>query len=103
MSNHYVLNTQAQAVFSEDGPRPQMMFNSPNFKVVVVGLLAGQQLPLHADGPACYHFLAGEGILFVDEDAFTVQPGATVVVPNGAKRGITAKTAITFLGTKGGA
>lgn len=103
MPNNYTLDTQALAVFSEEGARPQMLFNTPNFKVVVVGLLAGQQLPLHADGPACYHFLSGEGILFIDEDAYQVQPGVTVVVSNGAKRGITAKTNITFLGTKGGA
>jgi quercetin dioxygenase-like cupin family protein len=37
----------------------------------------------------------------VDDEAFAIKPGVTVVVPSGAKRGMNAKTRVVFLGSKG--
>ncbi len=48
-----------------------------------------------------YHFLEGEGLITVDDEAFAIKPGVTVVVPSGAKRGMNAKTRVVFLGSKG--
>ncbi|MBK6793563.1 MAG: hypothetical protein IPG80_13755 [Anaerolineales bacterium] len=103
MPDIYFTDTKSKAVFSSDGPKPQFLLNSENFKALVVGLEAGQQLPQHADGAAMYHFLEGEGLMFVEDEAFDIKPGVTVVVPGGSKRGITAKTRLIFLGSKGAA
>ncbi len=101
MPNIYFAETKSKAVFSNEGPKPQFMVNTPTFKVLVVGLEAGQQLPLHADGVAMYHFLEGQGLMFIDDEAFEIKPGVTVIAPDGAKRGMTAKTRLVFLGAKG--
>ncbi len=97
----YFTDPKSKAVFAADGPRPQFLIDSPKFKVLVVGLEAGGQIPVHPGETAMYHFLEGEGLMTVDEEVFAIKPGVTVVVPGGAKRGINAKTRVIFLGSKG--
>ena len=101
-SQIYFLDTKSKAVFSAQGTQPQFLIDMPNFKALVVGLEAGQQIPPHPAGAAMYHFLEGEGLMTVDEETFDIKAGATVVVPEGAKRGMNAKTRVVFLGSKSG-
>lgn len=103
MPDIYFTDIKSKAVFSSDGAKPQFLLNTESFKVLVVGLEAGQQLPKHPGEAAMYHFLEGEGLMFVDDDAFEIKPGVTVVASSGAKRGITAKTRLVFIGSKGAA
>jgi len=100
-SQIYFADTKAKAVFSADDPKPQFIFDTPNFKALVVGLEAGGQIPAHPGEAAMYHFLEGEGLMSVGDEAFEIKPGVTVVVPNGVKRGMNAKTRVIFLGSKG--
>jgi quercetin dioxygenase-like cupin family protein len=100
-SQVYFLDTKSKAVFSTDGTKPQFLIDTPNFKALVVGLEAGQQIPPHPGGPAMYHFLEGDGLMTVGEETFAIKPGATIVVPAGVKRGMNAKTRIVFLGSNG--
>lgn len=102
-SQFYFLDTKAKAVFSEGGPKPQFLIDTPKFKALVVGLEAGGQIPAHPGEAAMYHFLEGEGLMFIDDETFEIKPGVTVVAQSGAKRGITAKTRLVFLGSKGAA
>lgn len=102
MSDNYFSDTKSKAVFAPDGPRPQFIFDTPKFKALVVGLEAGQQIPPHPAEAAMYHFLEGEGQMTVDGEAFDVKPGATILAPSGAKRGVNAKTRVVFLASKGG-
>lgn len=101
MSDVYFQDTKSKAVFAADGPKPQFLIQAPQFKALVVGLEAGQQIPIHSGEAAMYHFLEGEGLMTVDEEIFAIKPGVTVVVPSGAKRGMNAKTRVVFLGSKG--
>ncbi len=101
MSDIYFADTKSKAVFSAEGPKPQFIFDTPQFKVLVVGLEAGGQIPLHPGEAAMYHFLEGEGLMTVNDESFAIKPGVTIVVPSGAKRGINAKTRVVFLGSKG--
>lgn len=101
MPNIYFSDTKSKAVFASDGPKPQFLIDTPQFKVLVAGLEAGQQIPIHPAEAAMYHFLEGEGLMTVDEETFAVKPGVTIIAPGGAKRGINAKTRIIFLGSKG--
>ena len=101
MSNNYFPDIKSKAVFSIDGPKPQFLIETPQFKALVVGLEAGGQIPVHPGEAAAYHFLEGEGSMTVDEETFEVKPGVTVVAPSGAKRGMNAKTRLVFLGAKG--
>lgn len=97
-----ISQTQNQkSFFSTEGPKPQFLIDTPQFKALVVGLEAGGQIPVHPGEAAMYHFLEGEGLMTVDDEAFAIKPGVTVVVPSGAKRGMNAKTRVVFLGSKG--
>lgn len=97
----YFIDTKAKAVFSSGGPKPQFLIDTPQFKALVVGLEAGGQIPAHPGEAAMYHFLEGQGLMSVGDEAFEIKPGVTVVVPNGVKRGMNAKTRVIFLGSKG--
>jgi quercetin dioxygenase-like cupin family protein len=94
-------DTKAKAVFSAEGPKPQFLIETPKFKVLVVGLEAGGQIPVHPAEAAMYHFLEGAGLMTVGDETFEIQPGVTIVAPNGVKRGMNAKTRVIFLGSKG--
>ena len=100
-SQIYFADTKAKAVFATDGPKPQFLIDTPNFKALVVGLEAGGQIPAHSGEAAMYHFLEGTGLMTVGDEAFEIKPGVTVVVPSGMKRGMNAKTRVVFLGSKG--
>lgn len=97
----YFADTKLKAVFAADGPKPQFIIDTSKFKVLVVGLEAGGQIPIHPGEAAMYHFLEGEGLMTVNDETFDIKPGATVVVTNGARRGMNAKTRVVFLGSKG--
>jgi quercetin dioxygenase-like cupin family protein len=97
----YFVDTKAKAVFAADGPKPQFLFDTPNFKALVVGLEAGGQIPVHPGEAAMYHFLEGSGLMTVGDEVFEIKSGVTIVVPGGVKRGMNAKTRVVFLGSKG--
>lgn len=98
----YFADTKSKAVFAADGPKPQFLIETPEFKALVVGLEAGGQIPIHPGEAAMYHFLDGEGLITVGDETFDIKPGVTVVVASGVKRGMNAKTRVVFLGSKGG-
>jgi quercetin dioxygenase-like cupin family protein len=100
-SQIYFMDTKEKAVFSSEGPKPQFLIETPKFKALVVGLEAGGQIPAHPGEAAMYHFLEGNGLMTVGDEAFKIKPGVTVVVPSGVKRGMNAKTRVVFLGSKG--
>ena len=92
--------TKAQAVFGVHGPQPQFLLDEVNFKVIVGALEPGQQIPVHPEALAMYHFLAGTGTMTVDEEQFPITAGATVITPAGARRGMQAATRVIFLAAK---
>lgn len=85
----------------DDGPDVTLLHESAELKVVVVALAAGQGLPEHPGPAACFHFLDGEGVMFIDAEQVPVSAGATVVVPTGAVRAVRASTPLVFLGSLG--
>ena len=102
VSEIYFPDTKGQAVFAADGLKPHFLIDTPQFKALVVGLEAGQQIPLHPGKAAIYHFLEGEGLMTVGEETFAIRPGMTVIAPANAPRGMNAKTRVVFIGSKGG-
>lgn len=90
-------DTEAQAVFRATGPQPQFLLDSEHFKVFLVGLQAGQQLPAQAEALALYHFLEGQGTMTVDEQTYPIVAGTTLIALPGASRGMSAETQLVFL------
>jgi quercetin dioxygenase-like cupin family protein len=92
-----------QAVFDTAGPRPQFLVDSAKLAMVVAGLEPGQQIPSHPEALAMYHILAGDGVMTVEDAAFAVTAGATVIAPPGSARGLRAVSRLIFLAAKAGA
>ena len=84
-------------VYAESRPQPTVLAQGDKYRAVIGGLKAGGSMPPHAEGPVLIHFLEGTGQMIVGEETFAVQAGATVVVPNGAVRGMEAVTQLAFL------
>jgi quercetin dioxygenase-like cupin family protein len=101
MSDIYFEDVKGKAVFSPQGTKPQFLIDTPTFKSLVIGLEAGQQIPVHPSAAAVYHFLEGEGMMTVGEEKFDFKPGVTIVAEKGVKRGMTAKTRVVFLASRG--
>jgi quercetin dioxygenase-like cupin family protein len=87
-------------VYPEKGAQPYVLVEDEKYKSVIGGLTAGNAMPPHAEGPAIFHFLEGSGRMTVGEESFTVHAGATVIVPDGARRGIEAETQLAFLAVR---
>jgi mannose-6-phosphate isomerase-like protein (cupin superfamily) len=92
-----VPNWKDVVVFSAAGPQPYVVTDTPTHKAIIAGLAAGVAIPPHPEGAAIFHFLEGTGQMVVGEETLAVQAGATVVVTDGAVRGIEAKTQLAFL------
>ncbi len=93
-------DTQEQAVFATTEPHPRFLLDSEHFTVVLVGLEANQQIPVHPEAMALYHFLVGQGMMTVNGQSYPVTPGATVIALPGAQCGVSAATRLVFLEAK---
>lgn len=87
-------------VYSPTGPQPQQLIETGKLRVIVAGLEPGQKIPVHPEAAAMYHFLAGTGWMTVDDERLAVGPGATVVMPAGAQRGVEAETRLAFVAAR---
>ncbi len=87
-------------VYAAQGPQPQVLVETEQYRAVIGGLVAGNSIPIHPEGPSVFHFLEGSGKMTVGDETFAVQAGATVIVPDGAPRGIEAETQLAFLAVR---
>src|SRR5512135_956557 len=83
---------KAKAVYSAAGPQPQVLVENEKAKVIVAGLMAGQQIPVHPESFGVYYFLEGTGTMIVDGERLAIAPGVIIITPAGAQRGIEADT-----------
>jgi quercetin dioxygenase-like cupin family protein len=88
--------------FSNEGPKPHHLIKTEQFTALIAGLEPGQEIPPHPEASAIYHFLEGNGWMIVDGQRFPVKPGATIVVQQGASRGMEAETQLAFIAAKAG-
>lgn len=86
--------------YSHPGPKPAIIHDAPDLRVLVAGLEPGGRIPPHPGPQAVYHALEGEGFVFVDGVALPFREGAIVVAPAGSTRGIEAVTRLAFLGVR---
>lgn len=100
MSYKYFPDAKEKAIFSPDGPQPQSLYTEGTLKVMIAGLEAGQSIPVHPEGLAIYTFLEGKGWMVVDGDRLSVSPGAMVITPAGAKRGIESESRLIFMAAR---
>ena len=87
--------------FGDGGPGVTLLHESDELKVVLVGLRAGQSLPVHPGPAASFVFLQGEADMMVGEDEIRAAAGTVVVVPSGAARAVRAVSDAVFVGSLG--
>jgi quercetin dioxygenase-like cupin family protein len=92
----YFPNVSKNIVFSPENPQPQSLFSEGQVKVITIGLEPGQNIPIHPEGLTVYIFLKGKGWMIVNGERLAVHPGATVITPAGAQRGVEAITRLSF-------
>ena len=93
-------NWKDKISYASDGPKPQILMADEKVKVILAGLEPGQVIPEHAEAQAMYHFLEGTGWMIVDDERYPVSAGASVVMPEGAVRGMEAETRLAFLAVR---
>jgi quercetin dioxygenase-like cupin family protein len=98
----YYADARQQVHYTPGAPQPQFVLDADQAKVVLAGLEAGQRIPVHPEALAVYTFLDGQGIMQVGEEQYPVGPGALVIVPAGAGRGLVAETRLSFVATRFG-
>ena len=89
-----------QAVFSPSGPQPQILAENEKFKLIMGSLESNQMIPPHPEALAVYHFLEGSGWMTVDDERYPVRAGATVITPEGARRGVEAEIRLVFFAVR---
>ena len=100
MAYKYYPNPLEKIVFSPDGPQPQSLFADGQVKIIIIGLEAGQKIPVHPEGLASFQFLEGKGVMVVDGERLSVGPGTLVITQEGAPRGIEAETQLKFVAVR---
>ncbi len=100
MQTVFVPNWRDQAVFSPDGPHPQVLVQTDKLKAIIGSLEAGQVIPSHPEALAVYHFLEGSGWMTVDDERYPVLSGTIIITPEGAARGVEADTRLVFLAAR---
>lgn len=94
------VNWRQKVIYPVSGAQPQVLADSDKYRVIVGGLEVGQKIPAHPEASGIYIFLEGNGVMTVGEEQLSVAPGETVIVPDGAKRGIEAITRLAFIAIK---
>ena len=93
-------NWRDVVVYAAQGAQPQILVETEQYRSVIVGLAAGNSIPPHPEGPSVFHILEGSGQMTVGDETFSVQAGATVIVPAGGVRGVKAVTQLAFLAVR---
>ena len=84
-------------VYGTEGPQPHVLMVDEKVKALVAGLAPGAKIPEHAEAQALYHFLSGTGWMTVDGNRMAITAGSTIVMPEGAVRGMEAETELAFM------
>ncbi len=93
-------NWRDRVVYSAEGLRPVILSVDEKAKVVLAGLEPGQVIPPHPEVYGVFHCLEGKGWMEVDGERLPFEAGATIIVPDGATRGVQAETRLAFLAVR---
>lgn len=101
MTTHTVYDDwQDEVHFGAQGPQPTKLVDEDGLRTVLVGLRAGQQIPVHPAPVTTYHVISGTGSMTIAGDEVALRVGTTVVVGQDQPRGVTAATDLVFIGSQ---
>jgi len=91
-------NLKEKVRFDPSRPVPQIVYSSPKARVLLLGLEAGVEIPVHPDAAeVLFYVIEGQGTITTGEEAHQVQSGSLVAAPAGAARGIRSQERMTLL------
>ena len=90
------IDLKEKASFSEQFA-PRILKASPAYKIPLICMKPGQEIPPHAGGTGVFYIVSGKGVMTVGGKEVGVQEGNMIVVDKGESRGIRAtETLIAF-------
>jgi quercetin dioxygenase-like cupin family protein len=92
------LNTLTK--FGADRPHRELVFDSPNLRVLAFNFEAGQEMPVHshpADSDVALLILEGEGVFTGGEQDIPARPGVLQIMPVTQPHGLRAVTRLRLL------
>lgn len=69
---------------------PQILKASPDYKIPLICMKPGQEIPPHASGTGVFYIVSGKGVMTVEGREVEVQAGNMILVDKGESRGIRA-------------
>ncbi len=78
-----------RASFSEQFA-PQILKVSPNYKIPLICMQPGQEIPPHQSGTGVFYIVSGKGVMTVDGQEIEVQAGNMILIDEEESRGIRA-------------
>ena len=69
---------------------PQVLKATSNYKVPLICLKPGQDIPSHPSGTGIFYIISGSGIMIVEGKDLEVKAGTMIFVDEGESRGIKA-------------
>lgn len=70
--------------------RPRILKMAEGYKVPLICLEAGQEIPPHPSGTGIFFIISGTGVMTVDGEERDVKEGDMIFVDGGSERGIKA-------------
>jgi quercetin dioxygenase-like cupin family protein len=76
---------------------PRILKTSPGYKIPLICMKPGQEIPQHVSGTGVFYIVSGKGVMTVEGQEVEVQAGNMILVDKGESRGIRAtETMIAF-------
>ncbi|MFZ5453976.1 MAG: cupin domain-containing protein [Thermodesulfobacteriota bacterium] len=95
-----LFNLSAAPKFSSDKPYRQLLFDSPNLRILSFNFEPGQEMPVHAhnaDSDVCLLLLEGDGVLLGGPQEIPADPGVLQIMPVTEPHGFRALTRVRLL------
>ena len=78
-----------KASFSEQFA-PQILKASPGYKIPLICMKPGQEIPPHSGGTGVFYIVSGKGVMTVEGQDVEIQAGNMILIDEGESRGIRA-------------
>lgn len=75
--------------------KPRLLKAAPGYKVPLICLEAGQEIPPHPSGTGIFFIVSGSGVMTIEGEEVEVGEGKMVIVDEGETRGIRATERLT--------
>lgn len=84
-----IIDTKEKILFRDEF-MPQKLRVTDQYKVPLICMNAGQEIPPHPSGPGIFYIISGKAVMTVNNEEQTVSEGNLIFIEDGDLRGIRA-------------